>query len=151
GVAVLAYVAVMLSPFSRPVITPVKTAFASPYTRVLLSGVTVNTFFKTLIETSFVLPLKFAGSVGVNATCRFWPLPAPSTVPAAGVYTKLPGTGLPLKVAVAFSCVPLSAVPYVMSAGFVQLIVGVALFTTRVAVAVADLAYAAFAYVTSRL
>ena len=44
--------------------------------------------------------------------------------PAAGVYTKLPGTE-----AVALSCVPLSAVPYVMSAGFAHVIIGVAFVT----------------------
>ena len=44
-------------------------------------------------------------AVGMNVAVSAW-FPAPSTVPAAGAYTKLPGT-----LAVAFSCVPLSAVP----------------------------------------
>ena len=45
---------------------------------------------------------------------------APSTLPAAGLYTKVPGT-----LAGAFNCVALRAVPYVIGAGFAQVIVGI--------------------------
>ena len=45
-------------------------------------------------------------SVGVNVTDSVCPAPAASTVPAAGEYAHDPGT-----LCVAFSCVPLNAVP----------------------------------------
>ena len=45
-------------------------------------------------------------SVGVNVTVSVCAGPTESTVPAAGVYAKVPGTD-----AVAFSCVALNAVP----------------------------------------
>ena len=57
--------------------------------------------------------------VGVNVTDRVCE-PAPSTVPAAGAYTKVPAT-----LAVASSCVPLSAVPKLIAAGVAQVKVGV--------------------------
>ena len=66
-------------------------------------------------------------SVGVKSTCRVCPLSAPITVPNAGVYTKVPDTGLPLWVAVALSCVAPRAVPYTMSTGLDQVMTGVAL------------------------
>ena len=59
-------------------------------------------------------------SVGVNVTESVCPAPTGSTVPAAGVYTNVPAT-----LAVAFNCVPLSAVPKVMLAGAAHVIVGV--------------------------
>jgi hypothetical protein len=45
-----------------------------------------------------------------------------STVPASGVYTKVPGT-----LAVAFNCAVPSGTPGAMSAGLFQVIVGVTL------------------------
>src|SRR5947209_6018823 len=50
--------------------------------------------------------------------------PALGTTPAAGVYTKLPGTE-----AVAFSWVAESAVPYVIAEGGAHVTTGVALLT----------------------
>ena len=47
-----------------------------------------------------------AVSVGAKSTCRFWLLPAASTMPIAGLYVNVPETD-----AVALSWVPLSAVP----------------------------------------
>src|SRR5207237_675824 len=88
--------------------------------------------------------------VGTKATCRVWPGPAFSTAPAAGVYVNVPGSALFLNAAVALSWVPLSAVPYVMSCGFAQVITGVALCTTSVPVAVLCPWYAAFVYVATR-
>ena len=67
-------------------------------------------------------------------TDSVWPAPADSTVPDAGVYTKVPGTLAALYVAVAFSCVPLRAVGYVIADGAVQLMMGCALLTVRVVV-----------------
>ena|SRR5215468_3599274 len=64
-------------------------------------------------QIAFSLPALLHSDRELNAPIR--------TVPAAGVYANVPGTD-----AVASSCVPLSAVPYVMSAGFAQVIVGVA-------------------------
>ena len=72
---------------------------------------TVGVALFTLIFASADDGLKFALSVGAKATCRVWFWPALSTVPAAGVYVNVPATGLFLNVAVALSCVPLSAVP----------------------------------------
>jgi hypothetical protein len=69
--------------------------------------------------------------VGVNVTLSVC-CPTPGTVPLAGEYAKVPAT-----VEVAFSCVALSAVPYGMAAGVAQVIVGVALFTVSVTLAVA--------------
>src|SRR5919109_769211 len=87
--------------------------------------------FSTVRLTVAVAPVKFTASIGVKVTdsgCD----PASSTVPAAGAYANVPGTLL-----VAFSCVALSAVPYVMSAGAGQVMVAVALTTFSVTVAVA--------------
>src|SRR5882762_9599746 len=58
-------------------------------------------------------------SLGVKVAMSFWPLPAFRTVPAGGAYANVPGT-----FAVAFSCVPLSGVPYTSGAGLLQLITG---------------------------
>ncbi len=69
----------------------------------------------------------------MNVTDSVW-LPALSTVPGAGLYAKLPAV-----LAVASSCVPLSAVPLVIADGVGQLIVGVALFTVSVTLPVAEL------------
>jgi len=71
-------------------------------------------------------------SVGVNVTDKDCAAPAGNTVPAAGVYAKVPGT-----LAVAFNCVALSGVPYVIAEGAFQVIVGVALTTVIVRLAVA--------------
>src|SRR5260370_35538820 len=54
-------------------------------------------------------------SSGVKVTDKVWPLPALRTVPEVGIYAKLPDTE-----AVALNWVPLSAVPYTMSAGVLQ-------------------------------
>jgi len=72
-----------------------------------------------------------AVSVGVKDTERV-SVPAAGTVPAAGVYTNVPGTD-----AVALSWVALSAVPEEIAAGAGQVIVGVSLVTTSCTVAVA--------------
>jgi hypothetical protein len=69
--------------------------------------------------------------VGVKVTDRVW-LPALSTVPVGGEYTKPPATD-----AVALSCLLLRAVPYVMADGFAQVIFGVAGFTCNVTEALA--------------
>ena len=60
--------------------------------------------------------------MGVNVTERLCE-PAPRIDPLDGEYEKVPET-----FAVAFNCVELNAVPYVMDAGFDQLIVGLVLF-----------------------
>jgi hypothetical protein len=53
-------------------------------------------------------------------------------VPVGGEYTNVPATD-----AVAFSCVLLSAAPYVIAAGFAQVILGTAWFTCKITDAVA--------------
>ena len=59
-------------------------------------------------------------SVGVKVTERV-SVPAAGMLPAAGVYTNVPGTD-----AVALSCVEESVVPKVIFAGLFQVITGVA-------------------------
>jgi hypothetical protein len=71
--------------------------------------------------------------VGVNVTFNFC-CPGLNTVPPFGEYVNVPAT-----VDVASSCVALSAVPYAIAAGVAHVIVGVALFTVRVTLAVAAL------------
>jgi hypothetical protein len=71
--------------------------------------------------------------VGVNVTDSGRD-PAPTTVPSTGEYANVPGTE-----AVAFNCVPLSAVPYVIAAGVVQVIIGVAGTTMTAALAVSGM------------
>ena len=56
----------------------------------------------------------------MNVTFNVWG-PTAKTVPAAGVYAKVPDTE-----AVAFNCVALNAVPYVIAAGGAQVITGAA-------------------------
>jgi hypothetical protein len=73
----------------------------------------------TISDTLAVAVVKSLVSVGVNFTDRVCE-PAPRTVPAAGAYTKEPAT-----LAVASSCVPLSAVPKLMAGGVAQVKVGV--------------------------
>jgi len=73
----------------------------------------------TISVTLAVAVVKSLASVGVNVTDRVCE-PAPSTVPAAGAYTKEPAT-----LAIASSCVPLSAVPKLIAAGVAQVKVGV--------------------------
>ena len=68
----------------------------------------------------------------MNVTDSVCPAPAVNTTPAAGVYTNVPGT-----LAVAFSCVALSAVPYAIAVSVGHVIVGVALSTVMSTVAVA--------------
>ena len=60
-------------------------------------------------------------SVGVKTTPSDWCWPGGSTVPAAGVYVKVPGT-----FAVALSWVAPSGVPSMTSAGLAQVMTGVA-------------------------
>ena len=67
----------------------------------------------------------------MKVTERVWLFPRPRTVPAAGVYMKVPGI-----VVVASSCVPESGVPRVMSAGLAQVMTGVAWVTLIVVNAV---------------
>jgi len=71
--------------------------------------------------------------VGVKVACNVCPLPACKTVPAAGVYVNVPAT-----LAVALSCVDESAVPYVIPAGADHVIVGEALATLSVPVALPE-------------
>jgi len=70
-------------------------------------------------------------SVGENTAVSCC-VPAGRTVPAAGLYIKLPGT-----FAVAFSCVVLRAVPVAIEAGAAHVIAGVAWLTASCAEAVA--------------
>jgi hypothetical protein len=74
-----------------------------------VAGVTVSD-----VEARAVL--KSIVSVGVNVTLRLWK-PAGRTVPAAGEYVKVPGTGAPLKVALALSWAAERAVPYAIGPG----------------------------------
>lgn len=74
-------------------------------------------------------------SVGVNITVSVC-APAASTVPAAGEYANDPGT-----LAVASSCVELSAVPDVMAPGAAQEIVGDPLVTVSTTVAASVLKF----------
>ena len=92
----------------------------------------VGVALATSIVTDPVAPLKSAASVGVKLTERVWSLPACNTVPAAGVYVSMPGTD-----AVASSCVTERAVPKTIPAGLDQVIVGVALVTVKLPVALA--------------
>ena len=68
--------------------------------------VIVGVAFSTLILTVAVAAVEFTVSVGVKVTDSVCAEPAFNTVPAAGVYTNVPAT-----LALAFSCVPLSAMP----------------------------------------
>ena len=61
-------------------------------------------------------------------------VPTLGTVPLAGLYVIVPAA-----LAVALSCVAESAVPYVIVLGVAQVRVGVALFTVRETVPVAEL------------
>lgn len=88
----------------------------------VIEGVDLLTTRVTLV----VAVVKSVVSVGVNVTDKVC-VPAPSTVPAAGVYTNVPGT-----FAVASSCAPLSAVPKVIAAGAVQVTTGVPLLIVSV-------------------
>src|ERR671923_79857 len=102
-----------------------------------VAHVIVGVPFSTVRLTVAVAPVKFTASIGVKVTdsnCR----PALSTVPAAGVYVNVPGTLL-----VAFSCVPLNGVPYVISAGVGQVMVAVALTMFSITVAVAPVKFTA--------
>src|SRR5258708_3178716 len=94
--------------------------------------------FSTLMATVFVAVVKLAASVGVKVTDSVWFAPACRIVPVGGEYKKRPGT-----LAVAFSCVALSAVPNVMSAGVAQVMTGVAFSTLIDAVIVAVVKLAA--------
>ena len=69
-------------------------------------------------------------AVGVNVVDRVC-IPTVNTVPATGLYANVPGT-----LAVAFNCVPPSNVPWTTDAGLAHVIVGVALVTSIVTVAV---------------
>src|SRR5579863_797965 len=62
-------------------------------------------------------------SVGMKVTESVC-VPAGNIVPAAGEYTKVPGTAVVPKTAVASSCVAPRGVPKVIAAGCVQLIDG---------------------------
>src|SRR5690349_14093599 len=75
--------------------------------------------FVTVIDTLLVAVVYATASVGVNVTDSVW-VPAPSTVPAAGEYAKVPGT-----LAVAFNCDAPSFVPYTIAEGAGHVIVGV--------------------------
>ena len=72
-------------------------------------------------------------SVGVNVTDNVC-VPAFRIVPAIGEYENVPGTGV-----LAFSCVEVSGVPYVMPEGAGHVIAGIALSTTIVTVVVTAL------------
>ena len=80
---------------------------------------TVGVAFVTESVTLAVAIVKLVASLGVKITDRVCE-PVGSTVPEAGVYANVPGT-----LAVALSCVSLSAVAYVIAAGVDQLIDGV--------------------------
>ena len=67
----------------------------------------------------------------MKLTDNVWPVPMLSTVPAGGRYANTPAT-----LAVAVNCGAPSAVPYVMAAGFAQLMTGVAPATVSVPLAV---------------
>jgi len=98
----------------------------------LIVGVALFTVSATLP----VAELKLVVLLGVNVTDSVW-LPAPGVVPAAGEYAKLPAV-----LAVASSCAPLSAVPYVIADGAGHVIVGVVfvtVFTVSVTLLVAVL------------
>src|SRR4051794_17469756 len=76
----------------------------------------------TVIETFAPAVTYVLVSAGVNVTDSGCNVPIGSIVPAAGEYTKVPGT-----FAVAFSCAAPSGVPKVIGAGFDHVIVGVSL------------------------
>ena len=89
---------------------------------VIAAGVGQLIVGVALFTVSVTLPvaeLKLVVLLGVNVTDSVW-LPAPSVVPAAGEYAKLPAV-----LAVASSCAPPNAVPYVIADGVGQVIVGV--------------------------
>ena len=89
-----------------------------------LFHVIVGVAWFTLIETMAVAVVKSVVSVGVKVTCNAWLAPKLSTVPAAGLYAVVPATK-----PVAFNCIALKAVPYVMSSGVAHVMVDVAWFT----------------------
>src|SRR5882672_3495263 len=94
--------------------------------------VIVGVAFPTVIATLAVAVAKLTTSVGVKVTDNVCAAPALRTVPAAGVYTNVPGT-----LAVAFNCVAPSGVPNVIAAGALHVIVGVAFPTVIATLAVA--------------
>jgi hypothetical protein len=84
-----------------------------------IAQVIIGTPWLTISVTLAVAVVKSFVSVGVNVTdsvCE----PTPSTVPAAGVYTKVPAT-----LAVASSWVALSGVPKLIAAGVAHVNTGV--------------------------
>src|SRR3954447_15827443 len=90
----------------------------------------------TVIET-FAPPVAYVVvSAGVNVTDSGCKVPIGSTVPAAGEYTKVPGT-----FAVAFCCAAPSVVPNVIGAGFDHVIVGVSLLPDVVTVMPDDMVW----------
>ncbi len=73
-------------------------------------------------------------SVGVNVTESVW-LPLVTRVPAAGVYTNVPGSAAPVTpAAVASSCVEVSGEPTTRPAGVGHVSTGVACVTAMDAV-----------------
>jgi len=91
-----------------------------------------------VIATVAVAVVKLAASVGVNVADSTCAAPALRTVPAAGVYTNVPGT-----LAVAFNCVAPSGVLNVIASGALHVIVGAAFPTAIATVAVAVVKLAA--------
>ena len=81
----------------------------------------------TVIGTAAAAVAKFAVSDGVNVTVSRCAGPGGSSVPAGGVYTKVPG-GL---ATVAFNWDGPSTVPETMIAGAAQLMIGVAFNTVN--------------------
>jgi hypothetical protein len=75
-----------------------------------------------------------AVEVGVKEVESCCPAPTPSIVPLAGAYVEVPPT-----FTVEFNCVALSAVPELMSAGFAQVMSGVAFSTVIATDAFAEL------------
>ena len=90
----------------------------------VITGLTEETSTTSIVTLVPAVVYK-AVLLGVKATDSCWSSPNGKTVPDEGVYTNVPATGLPLCVAVAFSCVEPNAVPTGMAAGVAQVITGV--------------------------
>jgi len=98
----------------------------------VITGVVLAVTFSVTLAVAVVLSVV---SVGVNVTFNVTFPAVDSIVPAAGEYTKVPGT-----LAVASSCVAPRAVPTTTAAGVFQVITGVVLadaVTVNVTLAVA--------------
>ena len=88
--AVVVKLGVRISPLTAPVTVPVNAGSCAPKALDALFAVTVNGALLTMSVALAVAVVKFVVSVGVKVTFSVC-VPAFSTSPADGLYTKVPG------------------------------------------------------------